>query len=445
MDLQIVDIEALDIRFPTSLTLSGSDAVHKDPDYSTAYAILKTNNEKYTGHGFTFTIGRGTEIVVQAIHALSFMVKGRSLKEITGNFAAFWRHLTNESQLRWLGPEKGVIHLATAAIVNGIWDLWAKVENKPVWKLLADMEPEDLLRTIDFRYVTDVLTPHEALEILHANRSSKLEREKQILKDGVPAYITSVGWLGYSDEKVVQLCKEAVEDGWTSFKMKVGITQEDDLRRGELIRGAIGDDKNLMMDANQVWEVDTAIYWVRLLSILKPLWIEEPISPDDVLGHLRISKALQANKIGVATGEHCQNRVMFKQFLQSGAMQYCQIDACRMGGLNEVLCVLLLAAKFKVPVCPHAGGVGLCELVSHISIFNYIAISPTFDNVMVEYADHLHEHFIHPAKVKRGRYLAPEAPGYSAELKPESIEDYRYPNGSVWKQLIKEGKHKPLY
>jgi len=425
--------------------LAGSDAVHKDPDYSAAYAILKTDNGKYTGHGFTFTIGRGTEIVVHTINALGYMVKGKSLREITTNFGAFWRQLTNESQLRWIGPEKGVIHLATAAIVNGIWDLWAKVENKPVWKLLADLEPEQLISVIDFRYVTDVLTQEEALTMLRANRSTKLEREKLVLEKGVPAYITSAGWLGYSDEKVMKLCKEALDQGWTSFKMKVGVSRESDHHRAKLIRNAIGYDNKLMMDANQVWDIGTAIDWMRPLVEFKPVWIEEPTCPDDVLGHLKISQALQKDGVAVATGEHCQNRILFKQFLQSGAMQYCQIDACRMGGLNEVLCVLLLAAKFKVPVCPHAGGVGLCEYVQHISTFNYISVSPTFDKVMVEYADHLHEHFVYPIKVKNGRYIVPEAPGYSAEIKKQSIEEYRYPNGSAWQQLIREGKHKQLY
>jgi L-fuconate dehydratase len=440
-NLIIVDVVAEDIRFPTSLTNDGSDAVHKDPNYSCAYVILKTSNgQQLEGHGFTFTIGRGTEVVVKAIESLSFLVKGKKFKQIIEHFGDFCKSLSNESQLRWLGPEKGVIHLATAAIVNAIWDLWAKIENKPVWKLLVDLEPQQIINLVDFRYLSDVLTKDEALVILQKNRPTIAERETFIRQHGIPAYITSVGWMGYSDEKIKKLCETALQEGWTSFKMKVGCNLEDDCKRAALIRKIIGDDKNLMMDANQVWDVDEAIRWMNDLAKYKPLWIEEPTSPDDVLGHQKISTAVRKLGFGVATGEHCQNRILFKQFLQSNAMQFCQIDACRMGGVNEVIAVLLLAAKFKVPVCPHAGGVGLCELVPHLAAFNYVCVSPSFDNVMVEFADHLHEHFVNPAVIKSARYVTPTAPGYSSQLKSDSHDSYRYPDGPVWQTLIKHGK-----
>ncbi len=360
MPVTITDIVARDIRFPTSENLDGSDAMNQAPDYSAAYVVLKTDTD-LEGHGLTFTIGRGNELCVAAIEALAPLVVGETLETFMGDMGAFWRRITGDSQLRWVGPEKGVIHLATAAIVNAVWDLYAKSEGKPLWKLLVDMSPEEIVSSIDFRYVTDAITPEEALEILRANEPTKAAREEEMLRIGFPAYTTSTGWLGYDDEKLRRLCREAIQAGWTHFKIKVGADVEGDARRAALIREEIGAERKLMMDANQVWDVDESIRNMQRLKDFDPWWIEEPTSPDDVLGHARIARAVAP--IGVATGEHCQNRVVFKQFLQAEAISFCQIDACRLGGVNEVLSVLLMAKKFGVPVCPHAGGVGLCEYV----------------------------------------------------------------------------------
>jgi L-fuconate dehydratase len=343
---------------------------------------------------------------------------------------AFWGHVTGDSQLRWVGPEKGVIHLATAAIVNAVWDLYAKVERKPLWKLLSDMSPEELISCVEFRYITDAITREEALEILRRNEKTKPDREAEMLEDGFPAYTTSAGWLGYPDEKLRSLVREAVEKGWTHFKMKVGGDIEVDVRRAALIRDEIGPDRTLMMDANQVWDVGQAIENMERLKVFDPWWIEEPTSPDDVLGHARIAEAV--SPVGVATGEHCQNRVIFKQLLQADAISFCQIDACRLGGVNEVIAVLLMAAKFGVSICPHAGGVGLCEYVQHLSIFDYIAVGASLEERILEYVDHLHEHFIDPVEIQAGRYVPPQAPGYSSEMKPESLSEFEFPEGSAW-------------
>ena len=335
--------------------------------------------------------------------------------------------------MRWVGPEKGVIHLATAAVVNAVWDLWAKREGKPVWKLLADMTPEQLVGCVDFRYITDVLTPGEAVEILRRNQAGKGEREREMLRDGYPAYTTSAGWLGYGDEKLRRLCREALAEGFTHLKIKVGRDLEDDVRRCAIIREEIGYERKLMMDANQWWDVGAAIETMKVLARFKPLWIEEPTSPDDALGHAAIARAVNPLGIGVATGEHCQNRVVFKQLMQAGGMQFCQIDACRLGGVNEVLAVYLMAKKFGVPVCPHAGGVGLCELVQHLSIWDYVACSASLENRVIEYVDHLHEHFVSPVRMKNGRYLPPGDAGYSATMKEASLEDYDFNSGSIWR------------
>ena len=428
--LKIVDVFVRDIRFPTSEALDGSDAMNPDPDYSATYVTLKTNSS-HCGNGLTFTIGRGNELCVAAVNAMKYMLINRDFTEITKNLGEFWRSIVSDSQLRWVGPEKGVIHLATAAIVNAVWDLYAKVEGKPLWKLLVDMSPEELVRSIDFRYITDVLTPQEALKILEINLSTREKRESEILSQGYPAYTTSAGWLGYSDQKIESLCRESVDKGWTHFKMKVGGKIEDDIRRASIMRNAIGPDKKLMFDANQNWDVEQAIENMKSLARFDPLWIEEPTSPDDVLGHQKISKEI--SPIGVATGEHCQNRVIFKQFFQVGALQFCQLDSCRLGGVNEVLSVLLMAAKFNIPVCPHAGGVGLCEYVQHISIFDYICVSASLENRILEYVDHLHEHFEHPVVIKNGRYIPPKEPGYSITMKGESLIKYEFPEGNAWK------------
>ena len=430
---RIVSVTAHDVRFPTSRTLAGSDAMHTSPDYSAAYVILKTDaGDGLEGHGLTFTLGRGTEVCVAAINALAPIVVGRTLGAITSDMRGFWRAITGEQQLRWIGPEKGVIHLASAALINAVWDLYAKVERRPVWKLLVDMSPEQLVSCIDFRYISDALTPEEALGMLERMAPTRARREAEMLESGYPAYTTSAGWLGYSDEKVRALSRDAVAAGWTHVKMKVGQRIEDDVRRARIVREEIGPDRRLMMDANQVWEVSDAIANVRMLAEFEPYWIEEPTSPDDVLGHATIARAIAPIK--VATGEHCQNRVIFKQLFQAEAIGFCQLDACRLGGLNEVLAVLILAAKFGVPICPHAGGVGLCEYVQHISLFDYIAVSGSLENRVLEYVEHLHEHFVDPVVIRNGCYVPPQAPGYSVTMRPESIREFEYPTGSVWRR-----------
>lgn len=431
MPIHIQEIIARDIRFPTSRALDGSDAMNPDPDYSAAYVVLRTDSpDGLEGHGLTFTIGRGNEVCVAAIRALAPLVLGADLDELTADMGAFWRRITGDSQLRWIGPEKGVIHLATAAIVNAVWDLWAKTEGKPLWKLLADMTPEELVRCIDFRYITDALTPDEALDILRRNRPTRDEREAQMRAEGFPAYTTSAGWLGYSDEKLRRLCREALAAGWSHFKMKVGRDLPGDMARAALIREEIGWERKLMMDANQVWDVGEAIANMKALAHFDPWWIEEPTSPDDVLGHAAIARAVAP--IGVATGEHCQNRVIFKQLLQADAIRFCQIDSCRLGGVNEVLAVLLLAAKFGVPVCPHAGGVGLCEYVQHLSLFDFLCVGASLENRLLEYVDHLHEHFVDPVVMRNGRYMPPTAAGYSIAMRPESLTEFEFPQGRAW-------------
>ena len=405
--------------------------MNADPDYSATYVILHTDAaDGLQGHGLTFTIGRGNELCVAAVRALTPIVLGLSLDEIAADMGAFWHRMVGDSQLRWVGPEKGVIHLATAAIVNAVWDLWAKAEGKPVWKLLADMSPEDIVRCVDFRYITDALTPDEALEILRRQAPARVRRERELHERGYPAYTTSAGWLGYSDEKIRRLCREGMAEGWSHFKIKVGRDLADDVRRAALIREEIGPDRKLMVDANQVWEVDEAIASMRELARFDPWWIEEPTSPDDVLGHATIARAIAP--IGVATGEHCQNRIVFKQLMQAGAISFCQIDACRLGGVNEVIAVLLLAAKFGIPVCPHAGGVGLCEYVQHLSMFDFVCVSGSMENRIVEYVDHLHEHFLDPVVIRGGRYVPPTAPGYSITMRRESLDEYAYPDGAAW-------------
>lgn len=435
----ITDIVVKDIRFPTSRSLDGSDAMNPDPDYSAAYVILKTDHpDGLEGHGLTFTIGRGNELCVAAVKSLSYLIVGKTLESFTSNMGDFYRMVSGDSQLRWLGPEKGVIHLATAAVVNAVWDLYAKKEGKPLWKLLADMSPEDLISCVDFTYITDAITPDEALQLLKSKEASKQERIDTLLRDGYPAYTTSAGWLGYSDDKMRRLCREAKTEGFDHIKIKVGSDLEDDMRRAAIIREEIGPDLRLMMDANQKWDVDEAIANMQQLAKFDPWWIEEPTSPDDILGHAKIAKAVAP--IHVATGEHCQNRVMFKQLMQAGAIGICQIDSCRVGGVNEILAILLMAAKFDIPVCPHAGGVGLCEYVQHLSMIDYIAVSGSLENRIIEYVDHLHEHFIDPVVIKNGAYMPPKLPGYSIEMKAESLESYRFPDGKIWGEIAKEKK-----
>jgi len=428
----IGEVTALDIRFPTSRSLDGSDAMNADPDYSAAYVIIRTDDSSGPeGHGLTFTIGRGNDVCCAVIETLGSLLIGKSIHEVTSDMAGFWYLMTGDSQLRWLGPEKGVVHLAAAAVINAVWDLYAKIERKPLWKLFVDMSPEHIVSVIPFRYITDVVTKDEATSILNRLYDSRARREAEMLADGYPAYTTSAGWLGYSDEKIRRVIREAISQGWSHFKMKVGKDLEADIHRAALIREEIGWDRTLMMDANQVWDVSEAIERVNELAKFKPLWIEEPTSPDDILGHAAIAKAVAP--IGVATGEHCSNRVMFKQLLQARALNYCQIDSCRLAGVNEVIAVLLMAAKFGIPVCPHAGGVGLCEYVQHLSIFDYVAVSGSLDGRLIEFVDHLHEHFIDPVVIRNGRYMPPSAPGYSITMRSESLAEFAYPNGGAWK------------
>ncbi|MCC0043544.1 MAG: L-fuconate dehydratase [Brucellaceae bacterium] len=420
---KITGLATHDLRFPTSDALDGSDAMNPDPDYSAAYVILETDGA-HEGHGLTFTIGRGNEICVAAIEAMRHLVVGLDLDWIREDMGRFWRHVTGDSQLRWIGPDKGAIHLATGAVVNAVWDLLAKEAGKPVWLLVGEMPPEDILKLVDFRYVTDVLSREEALDILRRAEPGKVERIETLKNEGYPCYTTSAGWLGYSDDKLRRLCREARAAGFTHTKFKVGRCLDDDIRRLTIAREELGETMNIMIDANQVWEVDQAIEWVRALAFARPLFIEEPTSPDDVLGHRKIREAIAPIK--VATGEMCQNRVLFKQFIANGAVDFVQIDSCRLGGLNEVLAVQLMAAKFGLPVWPHAGGVGLCEYVQHLSMIDYVAITGEKDDKRIEFVDHLHEHFKDPCMVHEGAYLAPSAPGFSIEMKPETLRDFRF-------------------
>ncbi len=431
MSTKITNVVVRDIRFPTSATLAGSDAMNPDPDYSATYVTLETDSPRgLKGNGLAFTNGRGNEVCVAAVHALEHHLVDQTLESLVEDLGGFWHRITSDSQVRWLGPEKGVIHLATAALVNAVWDLYAKAESKPLWKLLVDMTPAEIVSCIPFRHITDALTPKEATEILKRNVDTKNRREQQMLSAGYPAYTTSVGWLGYTDQEVRDRVRAGLAQGWTHFKMKVGRNLKEDVRRARLIREEIGSECKLMMDANQVWDVDQAIVWMERLAEFDPYWIEEPTSPDDVLGHAKITRAIAP--IGVATGEHCQNRVVFKQMMQADAISFCQIDSCRLGGVNEVLAVLLMAVKFGVPVCPHAGGVGLCEYVQHLSLFDYIAVSASLENRVTEFVDHLHEHFAFPVVIRNGRYMPPVDPGYSIEMKPASLDHYEFPNGAAW-------------
>ncbi|MGQ4490879.1 fuconate dehydratase [Streptomyces sp. 372A] len=440
MSQSVTDFEVHDIRFPTSEQLDGSDAMNPDPDYSAAYVVLRTDaagtdGEPAEGHGFCFTIGRGNEVMAAAIEALRPYLAGRPVPRTAADLGALYRDLTHDSQLRWLGPEKGVMHMAAGAVVNAAWDLAAKLAGRPVWEFLAAMTPEELVSLVDFRYLTDALTPDEALAVLRAAEPGRAERAARLRAEGYPAYTTSPGWLGYSDDKLVRLAEQAVADGFTQIKLKVGGRVEDDVRRMALAREAVGPGVRIAVDANQRWDVADAVAWMTELAPYDPHWIEEPTSPDDVLGHAAVRAG---QPVKVATGEHVANRVVFKQLLQAGAVDFVQIDAARVAGVNENLAILLLAAKYGVPVCPHAGGVGLCELVQHLSMFDYVAVSGTREDRVIEYVDHLHEHFTDPAVIVNGRYTAPASPGFSARMRPESIAAHRYPQGPVWQARRRE-------
>ncbi|KQU55574.1 fuconate dehydratase [Sphingomonas sp. Leaf339] len=421
---RITGLRTIDLRFPTSLALDGSDAMNPDPDYSAAYVVLDTDTPGLEGHGLTFTIGRGNDICVAAIEVMRHLIVGLELDWIAENPGRMWRHLTGDSQLRWIGPDKGAMHLATGAVVNAIWDLWAKAAGKPVWRLVADMNPEQIVAAIDFRYLTDAITPDEALALLTERAAGKAERITTLMAEGYPCYTTSSGWLGYDDAKLRRLTQEAVDAGFTHVKLKVGRDLADDIRRVRIAREVLGPDRRLMIDANQVWEVGEAIDWVRALAFADPWFIEEPTSPDDVLGHAAIRAAIAPVK--VATGEMCQNRILFKQFMAAGAIDIVQLDACRIGGVNEALAVMLLAAKFGLPVCPHAGGVGLCEYVQHLSMIDYLCFSGTTEGRVTEYVDHLHEHFVDPCVIRGAAYMPPSRPGYSIEMKPATLVHYRH-------------------
>lgn len=419
--MKITGMRLHDVRYPTSASGIGSDAVHTSPDYSAAYVVLSTDAD-LEGHGLTFTVGNGNQICIAALEAYRPLVVGKDLDAITSDFGAYWRSLANEQHLRWLGPEKGVIHLALGALINALWDLWAKQARKPLWRLLSEMPPAELMRCLDFRYVEDFLSPAEALQMLEEKRLGRESRAAELEARGYPAYCTSVGWMGYDDAKIQRLCREALKEGWNAFKLKVGGDPASDLRRAELLRREIGPQRMLSLDANQKWGVAEAIERSRAFLDLKPYWMEEPSSPDDILGHLAVRQAIAPIK--VATGEHIQNRVLFKQFFQANAIDICQIDACRVGGVNEVVLIILMAAKAGVPVCPHAGGIGLCEYVQHLSMFDYAAVSASQQGRWIEFVDHLHEHFVDPVRLKEGRYLAPGRPGYSIEMKRESLAPF---------------------
>jgi len=423
-------LETYDIRFPTSRYLHGSDAMNRDPDYSAAYVVLRCDDPDLSGHGFAFTIGRGNDVQTAAVAALSPLVIGQDVDAVINDLGAFARELTSDSQLRWLGPEKGVIHMATGAVVNAAWDMAARRAKKPVWRLLADMTPQELVRLIDFRYITDALTPEEALAILKANEATKATRINQVMRAGYPAYTTSAGWIGYTDPQLVELAVKAVKEGFQTIKLKVGLDLGEDIRRCRLAREAIGTGIGLAIDANQRWGVDDAVYWLRQLAPYQIAWAEEPTSPDDILGHARIRRSVAP--MPVSTGEHTHNRVMFKQLFQAQAVDIIQIDAARVNGVSENLAILLMAAKFGVRVYPHGGGVGLCELVQHLAIADYIAISGTMSNRAIEFVDHLHEHFVNPAIVQGGRYVVPTQPGFSADMHWESLIKFRYPSGDAW-------------
>lgn len=428
---RITAVDTYDVRFPTSRELDGSDAMNPDPDYSAAYVVLRSDApDGAEGHGFTFTIGRGNDVQVAAIDALRGHVLGRPVDELCTDPGSLSRDLVGDSQLRWLGPEKGVMHMAIGAVVNAVWDLAAKRARKPLWQLLAEADPAWLVGQVDFRYITDALTPDEALHLLRRGREGATERTATLRAEGFPAYTTSPGWLGYSDEKLTRLAAEAVAGGFRQIKLKVGADLADDVRRCRVARAVVGPDIRIAIDANQRWNVDEAIDWTRALAEFEPYWIEEPTSPDDILGHAAVRSAVAPVK--VATGEHVQNRIVFKQLLQAGSVDVLQIDAARVGGVNENLAILLLAAKFGIPVCPHAGGVGLCELVQHLSMFDFVALAGTTDDRVIEYVDHLHDHFTEPVVIRDGRYTAPTAAGFSATMRPESIAEFTYPDGTFW-------------
>ena len=416
---KIVKLSTYDLRFPTSDHLDGSDAMNPDPDYSAAYVIIETDQSSLKGHSFAFTLGRGNDLCCNAIKALQHLVIGLDINWIRDNQSAFSRRMTSDSQLRWIGPEKGIIHMASGAIINAVWDILSKLDNKPLWQLVSDMDSDEISNAIDFRHITDFLNQDEAVEILKSHHKTKLDRVSILENEGYPCYVTSAGWLGYSDKKLERLCLEAKNNGFEYVKLKVGKDLKNDMRRLEIARTTLGPDIKIMIDANQVWEVDQAIKWMKSLAEFDPYFIEEPTSPDDIIGHKKIKDAIFPIK--VATGEAVQNRVIFKQLISENAIDIVQVDACRMGGLNEVLAVQLMASKQGLPVWPHAGGVGLCEYSQHLAMIDYICISGRKDEQVIEYVDHLHEHFLNPCQIKNAAYMLPKESGFSVEMKPSTL------------------------
>lgn len=424
MPTTITGFDTHDLRFPTSDHLDGSDAMNPDPDYSAACIVLKTSSSEHTGHGMTFTIGRGNELCVAGIRSLAELLVGSTVESLMADPVTVYRRITGDSQLRWTGPEKGVIHMAAAAVINAVWDVWCQINERPLWRLIAEMTPEQFVASVDFRYLTQCLNQSQATEILRSRESGKQERIEQLLDSGFPSYTTSAGWLGYSDEELRGKCADLMDRGWNHFKIKVGRDLDDDLRRCRILRAALGPEARMMVDANQVWEVSEAIEWIQQLKEYDLWFVEEPTSPDDILGHAEIAKAVAP--IRIATGEVCHNRIMFRQFMESGGMQVCQLDSCRIGGVNEVLAVMLLAQRFGIPVCPHAGGVGLCEYVQHLAMIDYICVSGTLENRIAEYSDHLHEQLRDPVTMKNGRYMPPQNSGYSVEFLDSAINQFSY-------------------
>jgi L-fuconate dehydratase len=436
MGAKITALNVFDVRFPTSTMLDGSDAMNADPDYSAGYLRIDTDQAGLSGHSLVFTIGRGNDVQIAAIKMLVERFAGMDIDEAFKNIGQITRQLSSDSQIRWLGPDTGVFHMGIGAVLNALWDLFAKARNVPLWKLLADMSPEEIVAAIDFRYISDAITPAEALAILKKSEGAKAENEKILRATGLPAYTTTPGWLGYSDEKMLDLTKQAMADGFTLIKYKCGKSKEDDRRRLTKVRELVGPDFSIAIDANQVWDVDTAIDWVNSLAEFKLRWIEEPTHPEDVLGHARIAREVAPTP--VATGEMASNRMIFKQLLQSNAISVMQIDATRVAGVNENLANILMAAKFGIPVCPHAGGVGLCEMVQHMAMFDAVAVTGHHSKRIVEYVDHLHNHFVVPTNVVNGYYIAPTEPGAGAEMFQASIDEFLFPTGTYWKGALKK-------
>ena len=428
----IVSAKTFDVRFPTGAHGHGSDAMNKDPDYSAAYLILTTDNPEISGHSLVFTIGRGNDLQCASLEALAHMVIGESVEGLVDRIGEIGRELVRDSQIRWLGPEKGVPHMAAGGVINALWDIVCKVEGKPLWQVLSHLSPKQLVELIDFRHISDALSPEEALALFQDAEPLRTEREAQLLAEGLPAYTTTPGWLGYTDDTMVRLAQEAVADGFRFIKLKVGGSIENDRHRLQLMRETVGNDITLAVDANQVWDVPDAIAWIKGLNDDKIHWVEEPTSPDDILGHKAIQDGIAP--IRVATGEHVHNRIMVKQLLQIGAISFLQIDATRVAGVNENIALIAMAAKFGVPVCPHAGGVGLCEMVQHLAMFDAVAVTGHHPGRVVEFVDHLHEHFVNPTVVEKGRYIAPLGVGAGAEMKPHSISEYLYPTGEAWQK-----------